>query len=91
MDKYCNSRRKLNNAGTEIKNSSFLLKIRYNQNNTIQGSIQWLEKKKTICFRSMMELMKLLIEANGNDEYRTWDGEEGAISEVQILRHISNL
>lgn len=70
-------------TGSAIKNSSFLIKIKYNQHSTIQGSVQWLEKKETVFFRSLMELFLLLKEAvSNNDDYRTWDGEEGKLSEV---------
>lgn len=78
-------------TGKDIKSASFLVKIKYNQNCTMQGYISWLEQKKTVCFRSMMELMLLLKEASDNTEYRTWDGDEGVISEVQKLGNISEL
>lgn len=91
MDMCSNSGGKPSNAGAATTNSSFLLKIKYNQNHTIQGSIQWLEKRKTVCFRSMMELMLLLKEVSGGTGYRSWDGEDGVISEVQKLKHISEL
>lgn len=68
---------------TRIKNSSFLLKIKYNQNHSIQGTIQWLEQKKTIYFRSLMELVLLLQEAASNNmEFRSWNGEKGIIKEL---------
>ena len=31
-------------------NVNFLLKIKYNQNHDIQGTIQWLDQKKNRCF-----------------------------------------
>lgn len=68
---------------TKIKNSSFLLKIKYNQNHSIQGTIQWLEQKRTIYFRSLMELVLLLQEAASNNmEFRSWKGEKGIIKEL---------
>lgn len=84
-----NNRGDAANGKTVIKDSSFLLKIKYSQNHTIQGSIQWLEKRKTVCFRSMMELILLLQEASNLTECRTWDSEDGVISEVQELKQIS--
>ena len=36
----------LNSSNTVISNTSFLLKIKYHQNHSIQGSYIWLEKKK---------------------------------------------
>jgi len=72
-----------NNYNTRIKNSSFILKIKYNQNHTIQGTIQWLEQKKTIYFRSLMELVALLQEAtSSNMELRSWNGENGILKEI---------
>ena len=68
---------------TKIKNSSFLLKIKYNQNHSIQGTIQWLEQKRTIYFRSLMELVLLLQEAASNNmEFRSWKGEKGILKEL---------
>lgn len=73
----------LNSSNTVIKNTSFLLKIKYHQNHSIQGSIQWLEKKKTVYFRSLMELILLLQEASSdNTELRTWFGDKGIIEEL---------
>ena len=42
---------------------NFLLKIRYTQNNDIQGTIQWLEQEKSLNFRSFMELTSILRDA----------------------------
>ena len=47
----------INSDNKIIKNTSFLLRIKYHQNHSIQGSIQWLEKSKTVYFRSLMELI----------------------------------
>lgn len=76
------------NHSSEITgNSSFLLKIKYHQNTSIQGTIQWLEKKKTVCFRSLMELIMLIREAASDDiELRSWDGNDGLIEEVLLTR-----
>lgn len=79
MEDYNND----NNYSTRIKNSSFILKIKYNQNHTIQGTIQWLEQKKTIYFRSLMELVLLLNEAtSSNMELRSWNGDNGILKEL---------
>lgn len=72
-----------NMHNTQIKNSSFLLKIKYNQNHSVQGTIQWLENKKVIYFRSLMELVQLLHEATStNIEFRSWNGENGLLQEI---------
>ena len=72
-----------NNNSKLIKNTSFLLKIKYHQNHSIQGSIQWLEKRKTVYFRSLMELILLLKEASSDStELRSWFKDEGLIEEL---------
>jgi hypothetical protein len=70
-----------------VKGSSFLVKIKYSENNTIQGSIHWLEKKKIVNFRSMMELMMLLSESVSKEELRNWEDKQG---KLEILKNISN-
>lgn len=73
----------LNNKSKLIKNTSFLLKINYHQNHSIQGSIQWLEKRKTVYFRSLMELILLLKEASSDStELRSWFRDKGLIEEL---------
>jgi len=63
----------------KMKDSSFLVKIKYSENNSIQGSVHWLEKKKIVNFRSMMELMMLLSESVSKEELRKWGGNEGKL------------
>jgi hypothetical protein len=70
-----------------VKGSSFLVKIKYSENNSIQGSIHWLEKKKIVNFRSMMELMMLLSESISKEELRSWKYKQG---KLEILENISN-
>jgi hypothetical protein len=43
--------------------STFLVRILYRQNTTWQGTIQSLDKKKTVPFRSLLELVMLINEA----------------------------
>ena len=72
-----------NNNSKLIKNTSFLLKIKYHQNHSIQGSIQWLEKRKTVYFRSLMELILLLKEASSDStELRSRFRDKGLIEEL---------
>jgi hypothetical protein len=68
-----------------VKGSSFLVKIKYNENNSIQGSIHWLEKKKIVNFRSMMELMMLLSESVSKEELRNWEDKQG---KLELLENI---
>lgn len=39
---------------------TFIVKIRYRQNATWQGHVTWVEKNKTVPFRSALELIRLL-------------------------------
>ncbi|MBU3191217.1 hypothetical protein K9O30_18435 [Clostridium bowmanii] len=63
----------------------FLVRIKYRQNTSWQGTIQWLDGKKTRHFRSCLELMMLiegalLISDAGNGkriEFHTWDDKGG--------------
>ncbi|UWG98581.1 hypothetical protein LPY66_07260 [Dehalobacter sp. DCM] len=51
------------NTGTRPPEASFLIRIQYRQNASWQGTIQWLDQKKTRKFRSELELMMLINEA----------------------------
>jgi phosphotransferase system HPr-like phosphotransfer protein len=70
-----------------IRGSSFLVKIKYQQNSSIQGTIHWLEENKIVNFRSMMEMMMLLTENIDKKELRTWGGSEG---KLEVLEKLSN-
>ena len=51
--------------------ASFLIQVQFRQNATWQGSIQWLDKKKTQRFRSTLELIQLMdsaLDSRGPDE-----------------------
>lgn len=63
--------------------TSFLVRIKYRQNTSWQGTIQWLGGKQTRHFRSCLELVMLIEEALASDDakgkrikYHTWAGEE---------------
>jgi len=78
----------MNGKGKDkIKGSSFLVKIKYSENNSIQGTVQWLENKKLVNFRSMMELVMLLSESVSREELRNWEDKQG---KLEILENISN-
>ncbi len=70
-----------------LKGSSFLVKIKYQQNSSIQGTIHWLEENKIVNFRSMMEMMMLITENIDKEELRTWGGNEG---KLEVLEKLSN-
>ena len=40
--------------------ATFMVRIQYRQNATWQGQVTWAEKKKTLPFRSALELIKLI-------------------------------
>ncbi len=75
------------NKKENLKGSSFLVKIKYQQNNSIQGTIHWLEENKIVNFRSMMEMMILITENIDKEELRTWGGSEG---KLEVLEKLSN-
>jgi len=57
---------------------TFIIKVMYTERNTIQGYIQWIEKEKTVAFRSYMELLHLTQDAlcksqNSFVDFRYWD------------------
>lgn len=47
------------------KEATFLLHIQYHQNTTWQGSIEWLEQKRRMPFRSTLELIHLIEQVVG--------------------------
>ena len=51
------------------KKATFVVEVQFQQNNTLQGTIRWLEEKRSQRFRSALELMKLMDDAvnRGND------------------------
>jgi len=55
--------------------ASFLIRIQYRQNASWQGTIQWLEEKKTKKFRSELEMMMLINEA-AQTKLSTWENKE---------------
>lgn len=48
--------------------ATFVVTVKCRQNATWQGSVQWLEKKKTLHFRSTLELIRLMDEAVAEQE-----------------------
>lgn len=50
---------------------TFIIRVLYRQNATWQGSIQWVEGKKAVNFRSDLEMLKLM-----DDALRTDDEED---------------
>ena len=64
--------------------TNFLVRIQYHQNASWQGTIQWLDGRKTLPFRSMLEMIHLMEEAlnlhtdhQWDEQFRHWKGKEG--------------
>jgi len=66
-----------------LKDRTFIVKVKYNQNYSMQGSVQWIEQGKIVNFRSEMELLSLLGEAVDNKEIRRWEDENQMLSIIK--------
>lgn len=66
------------------ENATFLIHIQYQKNATWQGNITWIEKNKTQNFRSTLEMLKLMGEAQhpGVKETIEWDSSKVKRPEV---------
>lgn len=62
-------------TGARSPEASFLIRIQYRQNASWQGTIQWLDQKKTKKFRSELELMMLINEAT-HTNLISWKNKE---------------
>jgi len=47
-------------ANITATDNSFLIKIKYRQNSSWQGTVQWIETGKTQTFKSCLELIRLM-------------------------------
>lgn len=70
------------------KYNTFVVSILYTQHSSWQGSIDWISggEKKTQCFRSALELIRLIDDAVGREDQKGWDGslpENGTRAQVQ--------
>lgn len=57
---------------------NFLISITHQENQSWQGSIEWLDTGKVIHFRSELELISLIAEAanadkKGSENFRNWE------------------
>ena len=67
-----------------VGGNSFLVRVQFRQNASWQGTVQWLEEKRTCNFRSLLELLLLIQEtldktedkALDDFEFRTWHEKE---------------
>lgn len=66
---------------TDFKNSergekaTFVVQVQFRQNATWQGTVDWMEEKKTRRFRSMLELVRLMDDAVGcvSKDFDGWE------------------
>ncbi len=55
------------NQDNQLNKANFLIQIQYRQNSSWQGRIVWLDTKKSLIFRSFLELALLMQEALQQD------------------------
>ena len=61
---------------------TFIIRVQHRQNSSWQGRITWMDKDKTVYFRSMWEMLKLIDSAVGTGgqeeslEEPSWTDEE---------------
>ncbi|MBS3943071.1 MAG: hypothetical protein KGZ32_02340 [Dethiobacter sp.] len=74
------------------KGQSFLIQIKFRQDSCWQGTIQWLEGKKTCSFRSLLEMLLLIDEAlektaapGEKRDSRSWEAEPSKTTEMMSL------
>jgi len=56
------------NKNITATDNSFLIKIKYRQNSSWQGTVQWIETGKTQNFKSCLELIRLIDIAVASDK-----------------------
>ncbi|WP_243158109.1 hypothetical protein [Aminipila terrae] len=52
--------RKFDTGNESGQKATFILQIKFRQNASWQGTVQWVEKKQTLNFRSALELIKII-------------------------------
>ena len=63
---------------------TFIIRVQHRQNSSWQGRITWMETNRTLCFRSVWEMIKLIASAvetpeqeeKGEEKEPTWFEEE---------------
>lgn len=65
----------------QLGGSNFLIRIRFRQNASWQGTIHWLDGKESKNFRSMLEIVTLIQEAldrqeKGSQNLRSWSSKK---------------
>ncbi|QIB70677.1 hypothetical protein Ami103574_03800 [Aminipila butyrica] len=52
--------RKFDTGSERGQKATFILQIKFRQNASWQGTVQWVEKKQELNFRSALELIKII-------------------------------
>lgn len=61
-------------TGEQEGKATFIVEVLFRQNDTWQGSIRWMDQKKIQCFRSTLEMIRLMDEAlGGPSESQPWE------------------
>ena len=47
---------------------TFIIRVQHRQNSSWQGWITWMERNRTLCFRSIWEMIQLIASAVGTEE-----------------------
>ena len=71
----------MENKALKMGGQSFIVNIKCMQNHTWQGSLTWVEQKKTLAFRSALELIKLInsaMEIVAPEEEQGWVQEDSS-------------
>ena len=58
------------------KYNTFVVSILYTEHSSWQGSVNWISQDgtKTQCFRSALELIRLIDDAVGGENQKDWEG-----------------
>lgn len=75
MEKTKKNNKENRNKGLFNHPATFMIKIIYSKNTSVQGYLHWLENEKSVPFRSYMELTYLINEALNSNElikFRSW-------------------
>ena len=55
---------------------TFIVRVQHRQNSSWQGRITWMEEDKTVCFRSIWEMIKLIENAVDTVSDQEEEGEQ---------------
>ena len=70
------------------KNASFLIDIVDTRHHTWQGKLYWVQEKKTVTFRSALELMQLIGSAVSPEETANLEQAEESAGAEQLQQFV---